>query len=420
MNSESDLMQDFVAAIKNEIAVDDFFLNVAKFRSHFKLRIPRVPVWSSYAERFPNLVIFFYAISILVWSLGLFLLFFTFQFALLISSFAVRDKRMVIAQNGMILGFSSRALEIVRDGSFDDLPRACLTFPWVSSVELGHNYSSQSFYDLLDFRDFFAALRLACASSLVLLSDRSLRPWVIQGYVAFKWFLVRLAVDKIEGTVVTAEHYDRWAVLADRSVMRSKLNTKKVKNLVLIQHGVMSDLSASSGQVGMMLDLPTRLASVDFLYCYNDREKLAFMKNVISPDCLNIKTSLFQMPFSVASLGDSRTPSILFVGHSICESFHVSLLFKICEQCECDIYYKPHPKTKMSAELYGFKWTVIDDEKFYPKVDLLISYPSTLVEEYKSIGIDAVVHGLDSNLDDANSIVEQVLYKLACAKSPIN
>lgn len=420
MNSESDLMQDFVAAIKNEMAVDDFFLNVAKFRAHFKLRIPRVPVWSSYAERFPNLVTFFYVISILIWPLGLFLLFFTFEFALLISSFAVRNKKIVMAQAGMILGFSSRALEIVRDGSFDNLPRVCLTFPWVSSIELGHNYSSQSVYDLLDFRDFFTALRLACASSLVLLSDRSLRPWVIQGYVAFKWFLVRLAVDKIEGTVVTAEHYDRWAVLADRSVMRSKRNTKKIKNLVLIQHGVMSDLSASSGQVGMILDLPTRLESVDFLYCYNDREKLAFMKDVISPDCLNIKTSLFQMPFNVDSLKDSRMPSVLFVGHSICESFHVSLLSKICEQCECDIYYKPHPKTKMSSELYGFKWTVIGDEKFYPKVDLLISYPSTLVEEYRSIGIDAIVHGLDSNLDDVNSIVEQVLYKLACTKSPIN
>ena len=73
-----------------------------------------------------------------------------------------------------------------------------------------------------------------------------------------------------------------------------------------------------------------------------------------------------------------------------------------------EIYYKPHPKAPMSASMETLEWKIIKEANIFPRVDLLVSYPSTLVIEYETAGIPASVHSLDASIDELTQFVEKI------------
>ena len=68
-----------------------------------------------------------------------------------------------------------------------------------------------------------------------------------------------------------------------------------------------------------------------------------------------------------------------------------------------NIYLKPHPGDKDNpeyprmAEQYD---AVIVPKTGYPKVDVVISYDSTLADEYDDVGVHVIRYDLLSNLSD--------------------
>lgn len=97
---------------------------------------------------------------------------------------------------------------------------------------------------------------------------------------------------------------------------------------------------------------------------------------------------------------------LLFVGHPICETLHVHIVEALGEGISS--YYKPHPANPSSARVNSASWTVIHDKTVFPEVDLLISYPSTLVKEYEGMNIPAIIHPLNMPPADAGDLIESI------------
>jgi hypothetical protein len=169
------------------------------------------------------------------------------------------------------------------------------------------------------------------------------------------------------------------------------------------------------GHIGeSLLKVPTRLRQVDELYAYNSDEAAAFQTDVFELGKLSrmLEICFFKPTIKLTEEAISDNPKLLFVGHPLCETFHVEVFRKLTIWQDLDIYYKPHPKAPMSASMEAIKWIIIKEERLFPRADLLISYPSTLVIEYENLGIPASVHPLDVRIDDLDKFIEKTKQSL--------
>jgi hypothetical protein len=174
-----------------------------------------------------------------------------------------------------------------------------------------------------------------------------------------------------------------------------------------MQHGFLGSLSKSEDR----LELPYKLKSVSDLYLYNSDAKNYFLSNVISKDVSSLapRIHFFTPSLNISSSDDALGYffRILFVGSPLCENFHMNLFSKINnESFLC--YYKPHPLNPCSNTVYNLSWKVIEDKGFFPDVDLVICYPSTLELEYSSLGIRTLCHLVDASDKDINHYVSLI------------
>lgn len=223
----------------------------------------------------------------------------------------------------------------------------------------------------------------------------SLRKYSFQFYTIFEWFLTRLILDRINEDFIITNHTDRWAVCADQSQ-----NLKQNKGLILIQHGIVS-LSNS-----VSYNLIYKLQNVRDLYVY-DQASFEFFKKEIIQNSPNVK--YFKPIIHLTKMGDSNKTKILIVGHPLCINKQKALGKFIYQKFQSiELYYKPHPTVDIEKEIRKIGWIIIENKSIFPEVNLLISYESTLVHEYKNLGIDSIVHGFD-NIEDLEITRNQVL-----------
>lgn len=387
------LLADYDAALANEIAVDAMQSAVAG-TFYERIRIPRVAIWLPLANRHKVLFLIASYAARLMWIMGGALAFFLLEFFrhLPICIFD-KGEKLTRLHGGAVLGFSTRALDIAVNHRELGFPRQWLVFPWVETVAGAEDFEVISLARLINLRDLFLSFSLAMVSVYDTRHSRSGLEWSLQKYTAFKWFLARIAVDRVDGTLVTAEHYDRWAILADRSVFSCRNVDGTERSLVVIQHGTLGEVSGTA----YSLSIPTRLRCVDIAYVYNEAEREHFLGRLVCDNSKCIpRFIIFSTKFTIANIPKSDVPTFLFVGHPLCESFQVSLYRQLILNTECVVYYKPHPKAKAGAVVSNLPWHFIEDPSFFPRVNALITYPSTLVVEYGSQGISSMVHPIDA------------------------
>jgi len=102
-------------------------------------------------------------------------------------------------------------------------------------------------------------------------------------------------------------------------------------------------------------------------------------------------------------------PSLLFVGHQLCENAHIALMRELMAVGGVQCFYKPHPTIGASNRILKLPWTVVPDREVFPQVNVIVSYPSTMVAEYAAHGIPAVVHPMDVSSVDAIRLAQKVL-----------
>ena len=176
-----------------------------------------------------------------------------------------------------------------------------------------------------------------------------------------------------------------------------------------MQHG---SVNANVVPRGPGLLLPTRLLSVNHLLVYSESDAQVFKEEILSRRCNDhgVIVSLYR---PCIALTDIVTPngarSILFVGHPLCEAAHCALLASLREKGEWQLFYKPHPTSPASAYIWEQPWTVVTGRTVFPRVDLIVSYSSTMVSEYATHGIPAVVHRMDVSAQQITDRIPEIL-----------
>lgn len=401
------LLADYLAAIKNEVAVDEMFLSLSRMNAAEVGHLPRVPHWVGIASRRPYLTRIASRIARMFWLAGGSALFFMLEYLKFSRLIRSTENNTIPNADGVILGLSTRVCDIVNPAQFPTFPNKWLTVPWAPQHKLPDGAQELPLMSILDKRDCLGALADALTITRRTQRHRHLSPWVLQTYTALRWFLVRRAMDRLLGTLITTEHFDRWAVLVDRAVRERRRITDCRERFIVVQHGAMGAVSRDTSS--LLLSLPTRLRQVDELYAYNSIEAAAFCAMVFKRDdsSRKLKLCFFKPAIKLSNRATSDRLTLLFVGHPLCECFQVEVLKKLKAWKNFDVYYKPHPKATMSATLSSVGWTVIDNTNTFPMVDLLVSYPSTLVIEYEGVGVHASVHSLNASSDDLSLFFEK-------------
>ena len=225
---------------------------------------------------------------------------------------------------------------------------------------------------------------------------------IMQTYTAFTWVLALSAMEKIApNKIITAEHHDRWAILIDYYCAKIKKNGKNV-DFIVVQHG--NEYSETYSNVTDNIkyrELPYKLQNVTEMYVYDELQSKLFLENIICTEKNQLnypKVNFYKFNMALFDTGKEGF-CILFVGHPVCEKLQIylfkSMQSKSMQSKSMHFFFKPHPTCEYS-EKNNPGWTVIQGSSQFPKVDLLISYPSTLVDEYAKINIDSFVHALST------------------------
>lgn len=415
------LINDYLAATKNEVAIDIASYKLLNINPSDWGFLPRPTKWYIKYQSNGTFIKFVSFFLKVFWRyLGSYL----FYSAELIRFALYRARLDDCADHAKAeleygLAFSARAIDVIHPRSKVPYPSCWITFPWVDISELPDTSRHYDIFSFLSFNDLLRAFKLSGAATYHYASNKETKCWVLQTYTAFRWFAVRIALEKLNGGhFFIAEHYDRWAVLIDSLVYGLKYDSplagnKKSTMLLLVQHGALVSLSdAQPSEIPAMLhfDLPYRLNAVDRIYVYDDYSSSVFLNDVLSIECIKsgLETFFYKPLISLKPTIQKGILRVLFVGHPICENLHIKLYSLIKNEFKLDVYYKPHPTSKISQRLGGIDWHIISGRCDFPEVDILISYPSTLVSEYHLLGVPAVTHPINENIYNLQEIITEV------------
>ncbi|EBN6923652.1 hypothetical protein DX200_20725, partial [Salmonella enterica] len=274
--------------------------------------------------------------------------------------------------------------------------------PWLNFEPINNNCDSVSLYGVISFFDVTKAFLLTIFSFVCFFKPSCIK-WILHLYTAPSWFLIALAMNNVKGSFASSEHYDRWAVLTD---IVCKI---KRKRYILIQHGSLLGLKAKKIEY---FNLPYKLKSVSEIVVFNKIEFDLFSDYILSKNKNDgLIVHYFQQPFIVSSIIEKKELSVLVVGHSLCERAQLKIGERLSTLSdEIVVYYKEHPRARASEKVKRAAWNFITDDNYFPDVDLVISYPSTLALQYQDLNKTVLLHGLDNiNQDEINEIITTVI-----------
>jgi hypothetical protein len=203
-----------------------------------------------------------------------------------------------------------------------------------------------------------------------------------------------------EKELFITDHYDRWALMANA------LREAEYSYLAIVQHGILAVAESVFEIV-----VPKKLSSIDCLYYFDDLSKNVFINEVFLasayPRFIKFENDV---DFSIL---DVDSPSILIVGCPLSFDFHVTLTNYIAFNVrKVKIYYKPHPTSADYGRYENKHWIWIDDSNYFPSVDLVISYPSSLAVQYQSANIPVFIHEIDEASSHVQAAYAQIYSKL--------
>lgn len=253
-----------------------------------------------------------------------------------------------------------------------------LIVPW-GKKEFGNSkIKSISSSDILEYSDIFWALK----KSMEIRKSHKKRfkgfnqSIILQTYDSFNWFLMYRVLQKIEPSCVWfVNHYDRWAILFDRIPIKSK---KKQ-----IQHGI----------VDKEIIVPNKLVNIEEFYCFDENSKKIFKENYHENIKLVINYKIINNYINFMDTGFANT--IIFIGSPYDSEKEEKIINNISKKFNnFTIFIKPHPSysEKMYLKLEKGNIKIVREKNFFPKVNLVVSYKSTLAYDYENIGIPVIYH----------------------------
>lgn len=419
MKDRSKLTARYLQATKNEIAIDSEIYRLCGVSPKTLGYLPRPSKILRFVKKRELLFGIAVAAGRFFWLVGGFLIYFVGQFIVSMTKLRHFGRVVLPSYNAWALITSDRSYESISSAEVTSDKVLWVKLPGIDVKVQEEFGASIDIPCLLTFSDYKKALFLSVMATCTMVRSSKLRPWALQSYTAYKWFCVYLALGKLKAAkILMSNHFDRWAVLVDsmvgcscgRVVDDSRLHT----SLTLIQHGEVKALDRGDNAHQLPFTLHRKLNAINSLVVYDDESADIFKRSVISRRCVEkgLDVSFYTKRILLQPVGDSNIFNILFVGHPACEQFQIALYLKLRSFNGIKAYYKPHPSAGMGDFALKQDWYIIQDKKIFPDVDLLISYPSTLIREYAHHGISAVVHPLSAKDEDLNPILSRVKSQL--------
>ena len=291
--------------------------------------------------------------------------------------------------NPAILGLFSCDLVLSRSRSAEifDLIDSWLILPYTKFNKDEIDGNTISVYNLLSVKDVINSYKYSLRA-ITYSNNSNTNSFIRSLYVSFEFFLVRNALSNIslDTKLVFANHKDRWALLFDNSPQRNK---------ILLQHGVESS----------RYKYPVKLKNITELYAFS-RQSYGVLQSTIL-DC-SPSVNFYKSTISLTPCPPNEKFKVLVISQiqplQIQEEFVVSnLQFE-----DIEIYIKPHYQNKdYSFYEYLAKNNnfILIKEQIFQQVNVVISYKSTLAEEYQMLGIEVFMYE-NASLKD---IVENVI-----------
>lgn len=416
------IVADYIRATENEISIDESVYELADMAPE---RLGYIPRPAKVLNRFiKRPILFKLSLTVLsgLWRTGGASLFFFYEM-MIFYKYSRRITATLESESHSLeyaLAFSARAADILTSKVLSSEPKCWITFPWVHT-DSERKVESIDVFSLLKGKDIFAAFVLAVIASRKIARSEKSRRWTLQSYTAFRWFAVRIALGKLTAhKLIMAEHYDRWAMLADSVVSpRGKDSGSQCGSgveLVMVQHGSLSGLSSLEHQTrpSLPFKLKHKLNNVSHAFVYDEVAQVIFESDILSFNCIKAGVSFtyFSPAIKLTTYPAENPVRVLFVGHPICEGLHTHLIRDLVQSYNVSFYYKPHPTAGGAESLKQEAWQIIEGRESFPAVDFLIAYPSTLVIEYAASGISAILHPLDLHPEGSSGLLESIKSKL--------
>lgn len=395
-------------ACRNQIAIDVNFMNEIGSGCEEKYFAPRPNVWLSRIDNPHNFKAAFLCIALFWRYFGSYVFIFLNWFLTSLKVVLRKDKSQFLVDQTeyVFLAFCNKSLSLALDR----------TIGFQTGVVV--NFAGDAVYDndvvvydvssLYSHKDLLSALFASLKANFLFQKNCNLLNG-LESYTAFKWFLYKRVIQKLHANLIIAEHYDRWAVLADACISEWNLKNGSLNYLTIVQHGIISSLSKESDFFSFKL--PYKIDNIQYLYVYDVNALSVFEKKVINLNSLTYLKVCFFSPLITLEEVNVVNKSVLLVGHPVVLDFH-KFIFLCLYEHDIEVFYKPHPATRQEKLIFNLKWHCISKKDFFPKVDFIISYPSTLIVEYELQGISSFVHPLNIKKNQYEKYKLEILRKI--------
>lgn len=363
-----------------------------------------------YAVKYPKL---YFLISYVLYALTPFIaiLYYTYLFIDTSIKYLLHRKRNT-SYNRLFLYTSRSITKTSKRINLFNANDYILLFPYEKCVDI-HPKQHLKIYDLITFDSIVKSFCLSIEIFFIV-SKRFGYKRSIYSLNAFKWFLLCQGLKNIDKDIelFMSNQKDRWAMLIDK--LPNKTN--------IIQHGtnIIRDLPNPNCKNLITfckednlytLIMPIRLSNINKLFAFTELEAKYILKG--EEKC----KPLVEIIGYNLQLSETKTnnPTILIIGNYIENARIEENIIKHLQKYDLTIFLKSHPlidKSKYQDIQSKYHFNLVDNN-FFPCVDLVFSYPSTLALEYESYNINVVYYNeiSENNADIIEDRIENKLNK---------
>jgi len=402
---EVEIKHAFQCAALNQFAFDSLYYDFLGHKLEAFNGIPRPGKWLNKGRGFVKCVAAFSSLVLHLWHCFAFIYFFVKAISL--SSLSNKRKEKELDFDVVALGVCDRSYDVINQAIGRDNNITFLTL--LNARQFNSKGRSVSVSKILNLHDILHIFLMSCKVHLYLKKCEGGR-LAFQSYAVVDWLAMYYALRKINPThIVTAEHHDRWAILADFYSGQRSVGSEKLR-FTVVQHGLEFEGTYNKMRtLGFSDGLPCKIKNLSKIYCYDSEQFSIFVKNIffLYPQSQNVDCIYYQFGLILSDVVRAKK-SVLFVGSPICEDFHIKLYSMLDANMNVECYYKPHPTSIVNKAISKLGWNVIDDKDFFPRVNLVVSYPSTLVDEYRGAGVFVVQHPFACGDDELYTFYESI------------
>ncbi|TBH75055.1 hypothetical protein EWU20_00350 [Aquirufa antheringensis] len=235
--------------------------------------------------------------------------------------------------------------------------------------------------EIISFRSLLACLYFSF-EAFFLFKGR----FKVYNFLYLNWLIQLEALKRISYRYFHSfDHYDRYAILAES---QSYFKGQGSVEYFLHQHGKFNTIDSE-------FSLPYKLKNVSSLVLFDNNSSLLFLqKYVIDKDCI-VNDVILQNNYlvTVKDFNEKRF-KIFIIGNLVCYQLHKRFIKSLESNSNVILYYKPHPSNLVYME--NKKNCInIKDVQYFPDVNVVVSYDSTLLDEYTKLGYFCIRHSLD-------------------------